>query len=198
MQNQQTFNLDPQRAEGSFRVDDESLEEKCLEFALTLGLDQPVSVRVLEAALRDEAYSRNLLASRRNSVMLNYLLAHPPKLRTATGESHQLSNVELVRRAATALLRWGKVGFTVVDQPTLERRRAACLSCPHLTDAPDKLLYKLSGIDESQKICELCGCSMRKKIRLTSESCPGRHPEHEDLNRWGEPIQPQEAQSIEG
>jgi hypothetical protein len=198
MQNQQTLNPDPLRAEGSLRVDDENLEEKCFEFGLTLGLDQPVAVQVLEAALRDEAYSRNLLASRRNSVMLNYLLAHPPKLRAATGESHQLSNVELVRRAATALLRWGKVGFTVVDQPTLERRRAACLSCPHLTDAPDKLLYKLSGIDESQKICELCGCSMRKKIRLTSESCPGRHPEHEDLNRWGEPIQPQEAQSIEG
>ena len=183
MQNQQTLN--PERAEIPLGMDAD-VEEKCLQLGLTLGLDEPVSVQVLEAALRDESYSHNLLAGRRNPVMLKYLLSHPPKS-GANGGAPQLSNVELVRRAASALLRWGKVGFTVVDQPTLERRRAACLSCPHLADPPDKLLYKLTGTDEGQKICDLCGCNVRKKIRLTSESCPGRHPEQEGLNRWGEP-----------
>ncbi|HXD31432.1 MAG TPA: hypothetical protein VN643_09960 [Pyrinomonadaceae bacterium] len=186
MQNQQTLNPDSKSVEVSPRVDDD-LEEKCLELGLTLGLDEPVSVQVLEAALRDEVYSHNLLASRRNPVMLKYLLANPPKARATGGEPPQFSNVELVKRAASALLRWGKVGFTVVDQPTLERRRSACLSCPHMIDPPDKLLYKLTATDESQKICDLCGCSVRKKIRLTSESCPGRHPEQEGLSRWGEP-----------
>ncbi len=186
MQNQQTLNTDSESAEVSLRADND-LEEKCLELGLTLGLDEPVSVRVLEAALRDEIYSHNLLASRRNPVMLKFLLANPTKPPATGGAAPQFSNVELVRRAASALLRWGKVGFTVVAQPRLERRRAACLSCPHMIEPPDQLLYKLTGTDESQKICDLCGCSVRKKIRRTSESCPGRHPEQEGLNRWGEP-----------
>ena len=187
MQNQQTLNADSEHAEVPLGADEDSLEEKCLQLGLTLGLDEPVSVQVLEAALRDEVYSHNLLASRRNSVMLKFLLANPPKPSATDGGPAQLSNVELVRRAASALLRRGKVGFTVVDQSTLQRRRAACLSCPHLVEPPDKLLYQLTGTDESRKICELCGCNVRKKIRLTSESCPGPHPEQEGLNRWGEP-----------
>jgi|SRR5215471_2589428 len=187
MQNQPTLNPDQEPAEVSTLSDDENLEEKCLELGLTLGLDEPVSLQVLETALRDEVYSHNLLASRRNPVMLKYLLANPPQACVIGGAPTQFSNAELVRRAARALLRWGKVGFTVVDQPTLQRRRAACLSCPHLVDPPDKVLYKLTGTDESQKICDLCGCSIRKKIRLTSESCPAPHQEQQGLNRWGEP-----------
>ncbi|MGH8532703.1 MAG: hypothetical protein ACREV1_08265 [Gammaproteobacteria bacterium] len=187
MENERTLDPNSEPATVSFQYDESSLEEKCFELALTLGLEEAVSVQVLEAALRDEGYAHNLLVSRRSPVMLKFLLANPPKPRTANGELGQFSNAELVRRAALALLKWGQVGFTVVDQATLERRRAACLNCLHLTEPPDKLLYKLTATGDNNKICALCGCSIRKKTRLTSESCPDRHPEQKGLSRWGEP-----------
>lgn len=182
MENQQTF----ENKQIPFEGDEENLEGKCLEFAETLGLDEPVSVAVLEAAISDESYAHNLMTSRRSPVMLQYLLANPPKPRATAGQQ-RFSNTELVKKAATAILKWGKVGFTVVDQDTLERRRAACFSCSHLIDPPDQVVYRLTGADESQKICELCGCNVRKKIKLPTESCPDRHPDQASMNRWGEP-----------
>lgn len=184
MENQQI--LDSNFAPVLPETDGNSLEQKCLEFAQTLGLDQPVSVQVLEAALRDETYAHNLLVGRRSPAMMKVLLANPPKQKSAPSNQPQFSNVELIQKAATALLRWGKVGFSVVDQATLERRRTACMSCPNLSAPPEKLVYKLAQIDDSEKICSLCGCNVRKKVKLPSEFCPDRHPEQAGLNRWGE------------
>lgn len=167
----------------------DTLQQKCLEFAQTLGLQEPVSVQVLEAAVRDETYARNLLASRRTPSTLTFLLARPPRPRSPNSAPRQHANGELIRRAAVALLRWGKVGFSVVDRATLERRRAACLSCDHLIDPPDRLVYQLAAAADNKKICDLCGCSAWKKTKLPTESCPVRHPDRDSMSRWGEPWQ---------
>jgi hypothetical protein len=179
-------------------TDAQTLEESCMEFARTLGLERPVSPHVLEAALRDETYARHLLTSRRSPTMLEYLLTHPPKPRASAAEPPEFSQVDLAKRAAAALLRWGMVGFTVVDKETLERRRAACMSCPNLTAAPGKLIYKLTLADESDMICGLCGCSVRKKMKLSSESCPAPHPEVHGMSRWGEPRQSEAGDAASG
>jgi hypothetical protein len=196
MENQTTIN-EP-RGSAPTPPDAQALEESCMDFALTLGLERPVSAQVLEAALRDETYARHLLTSRRNPTMLTYLLAHPPKPRASAAAPPKFSDVELVKRAATALLRWGKVGFTVVGKETLERRRAACMSCPNLTAAPGKLIYKLTLADESDMICGLCGCGVRKKMKLSSESCPAPHSELPGMSRWGEPRHPEAGDAASG
>jgi hypothetical protein len=162
------------------------LEERCRDLADTLGLDDPVPVEVLEAAVHDETYAHNLLASRRSPSLLRHLLAHPPKARS-DGAPPELRNGELAKRAAVALLRWGAVGFSVVDSATLERRRTACLRCPNVTGAPRARIYKLALADESSMICGLCGCSVRTKTKMPSESCPAEDPELPGTSRWGEP-----------
>lgn len=179
--------LNSEDGQMSLAAEEGSLEQQCLEFAQTLGLGQAVPRQVLEAALRDETYAHNLLASRRSPPMLRHLLANPPKQRSDGVQSPQFSNAELVRKAALALVRWGAVGFSTVDKVTLERRRAACLSCPNLADPPDKLVYKLAAIESNQKICALCGCNVWKKTKLPTESCPASDLEHAGISRWGDP-----------
>lgn len=183
-------------------VMDNTIEEGCKEFAMILGLDEPVSPEVLMAALADETYAHNLLTCRKQPAFLKHLMAHPPRSRAtapaanSSAEVIETSNLELIGRAGKALLNWGKVGFAVVDDETLKRREDACLSCPNLEE-PKKLLQKLVGSTASPdkigrrmgaKTCRLCGCNTSKKIRLPSESCPDKHPMSEGLTRWGEPF----------
>jgi hypothetical protein len=161
----------------------EELLEERLEFGLSLGLQDPVSLKVLQASLQDETYAHNLRVSSRTPALLKMLLANPPKPLQAPPS---FSTAELAARAAEALARWAKTGFSVVDQATLERRRHACNSCPNLRSAPDQAAYKLAP--GANQICVLCGCKVSLKMRMPSESCPDRHPEREGVTRWGEPL----------
>ncbi len=130
--------------------------------------------------------------------------ATPPSAATAaatsaedagSGAAGTPGNLELVGRAAQAFLRWGKAGFSTVDRETLERRENACLACPHLSE-PDRLLQKLAGRAAAEevgsrtgkRICGQCGCTVGRKMRLASESCPVAHPTLVGLTRWGEPV----------
>jgi hypothetical protein len=159
----------------------EELLQERLEFGRSLGLEEPVSLGVLHAALRDQTYAHNLRVSSRTPALLKVLLMNPPKLRQAP----PFSTAEIAGRVAEALVRWTKTGFSVVDEATLERRRKACYSCPNLSTPPDQLVYKLTPAGGD--ICALCGCKINSKIRLPTESCPDRHPEREGETRWGEP-----------
>lgn len=175
---------------------DQQVEQKCLEFAQVLGLSEPVSPRVLQAATEDETYANNLLVSRQQPTFLNYLLANPPQIKLSEPVPEEKSNLELVGKAGQALLRWAKTGFSVVDDGVLERRENACLACPNLL-APEKLVQKLIpsgkvsqkvGQRTGDKVCQLCGCNVGKKIRLTTESYPDKHPSAAGMTRWGEPL----------
>ncbi|HYF32997.1 MAG TPA: hypothetical protein VD993_17855 [Chitinophagaceae bacterium] len=164
------------------------VQEACTKFGKLLGLDGPVPQDVLYAAIEDEDYARNLLLCRRNSVMLTNLLMQPAGVTaTATAANGNYSNLQLIGKAAKALLDWSKTGFSTVDERTYERRLAACHRCDQLEAPPDKLLYKISlGKKEDKRTCKSCGCVVSRKARLTSDSCPLEDPANPGFNRWGE------------
>ena len=163
------------------------IAEKCVEFGKILGLDEPVSESVLNAALSDSSYAHNLLTSRRSPTFLRHLLDNPPTDGIAKIKPEEKSDVQLLKQISVAMWNWSKTGFSTVDDAVFQKRRDACMQCPNLEDVPDKLLYKvISGNDSNQKICSLCGCAVAKKARLSSESCPDKHPNQSGLSRWEE------------
>lgn len=169
--------------------------DKRAVFGEILGLAGPVDERVLLGALADQVYARNLLVSRRDASFRDYLLAHPPAVAAADEARRPASNAELVRKAGRSLVDWARTGFSTVDLDVLERREEACLACPHLV-TPTRLLQKTTGSKRmgaqvgkrtGDKVCDLCGCNVARKIRLTSESCPGLEPGRPAYTRWGDP-----------
>jgi len=100
----------------------------------------------------------------------------------------KLSNSRLALYAGRALWNWSKAGFATVDEETFQRRIGICLVCPNMMRAPKRLAYQLADDGETDaRICVLCECSISRKARWASESCPEQDPSHPDVNRWGEP-----------
>lgn len=169
------------------------VQAHCAEFGKILGLDRPVSEEVFRAALADESYAANLLTCRRDPDLLRYLLARP------TSRAEELAAKELLARAASSLARWAKAGFTVVDKEVYRRRLSACANCPHLRVPPSgrrRLLYALTGAGSGdESVCGLCGCSVTRKARLTSEACPAPHPDQAHHTRWREPAPESRSES---
>ena len=155
------------------------LADLCAAFGAALGLDGPAPRRTLEAALSDDAYAGNLLASRRHPKLLRNLVDAPPRT-SRRGAGTGLSGLALARTAAVALARWAGAGFSTVDEAARGRRAAACLACPH----------RLPPAAEGLGRCGLCGCPLGRKIRMTSETCPGDHPSRPGETRWGDPVTP--------
>lgn len=170
-------------------LDGETFAEKCLTFGYVLGLEAAVPENVLVAALEDAAYAKSLLMHRGSAHMYD-LLNNPPQ---------KLSNISpssLISKAGKALLQWGLSGFPTVSKATLKRREDACLACPNLT-ASVSVLQKITassaisneiGRRTGNKACGLCGCVVRNKMRLETETCPEEMKETPGLNRWGEPF----------
>lgn len=168
----------------------ETIEDRCQTFAYMLGLDQPVPERVLVAALEDAVYMRRLLASSNNIQVLYELINNPP----VANSRKTFSNTELVSKAGKALLRWAVSGFATIGKEQLRTREDACLSCPNLID-PVSALQRYSapssvgedvGSRTGNMICSSCGCVVRNKIRLVTESCPEHIAGDHTTNRWGE------------
>jgi hypothetical protein len=160
-----------------------TLEQRLAVFGDILEIGEPVSRQVLFGALHDATYARNLLVSRRSPPHLHYLLSNPPAVEIPEQHAQVPSNGKLLQKAGMAAA-------------TLERRETACLECPHSV-APTRLLQKIlpSGKTSTQighrtgdNVCDLCGCSLKRKMRLTSESCPSRDPARPEVTRWGEAI----------
>jgi hypothetical protein len=177
----------------------DSFDDLCLRLGDFLGIGKAVPLKVLLRAINDPAYANDLIVSRNMPGFLQPLFDDPQTAFYAThdvqGREQEKSNSELLSKAARAFIGWGKTGFSVVDQTTLERRENACLACPNLT-APEKALQKLAasrldagkiGRRTGNKVCTLCGCNVSKKIRLPGEACPDNHPAEAGKNRWGEP-----------
>lgn len=166
-------------------LSDLTFEQQCEQFGRILMLDGPVSNIVMQAAIANPTYANNLLICRREPNLLQHLLSHPPK------PKDELSVSELLSKGALALMNWARAGFTVVDDEVYRRRLEACQQCPELkTPAESKrLLYELVGVKGSDKaMCALCGCAVKRKARLTTESCPAAHPLMAGHTRWAEPM----------
>ncbi|VWC97591.1 hypothetical protein BLA39750_02325 [Burkholderia lata] len=181
------------------------LPEMCIRLGEVLGMDKPVPMPVLLRAIEDPGFAADLITSRGQPGFLTALFddrrtrAYAPSEPSAGTQSA----VALAGKAAAAMLRWGKAGFSTVDAQTLERRESACLGCPNLRD-PESGVQKmvLVGAVTDQvgrrlggKVCGLCGCVVHKKIRLPTEACPDTHPVKSGLTRWDEPIPAEALQS---
>jgi hypothetical protein len=160
--------------------------EQCRQFGEILGIGEPVAESVLAAAIENPTYATNLLVCRGRPDLLATLLSRPPRRRDAAA----MSSGELMRKGVEALWRWGRTGFSVVEDAVLQRRLAACETCPNLSSPPadKKLLYVLAGsMGTRQPVCRRCGCVVTRKARLPGESCPDPHPELPGVSRWSEP-----------
>lgn len=169
----------------------DSFQDICSRMGTFLGLDEQVPENAMHRAIEDQDYANNLIMCRDAPGFLKVLLNDP-----VNGQYAKVSNTALIKKATGAFLRWGKAGFSVVSEEILETRENACLGCEYIS-APQTVLQKLVTSKATEQIgkrvadcvCKLCGCSLSKKIRLPSESCPAVHPENSQLNRWGEPTQ---------
>lgn len=179
------------------------------QFAAILGVDTALPEAVLRRAVVDSTFAHRLLVSRNAPRMLAALIADPANRRfdrratehadasppaqpdaespAASGVPGQPSSLALLGKATTALARWAATGFTHADAATLERRLSACSACPNLQAAPDSLAYRATGA-RGAGVCGLCGCPVERKARMSTENCPGAHPDNPAMTRWGDPI----------
>ncbi|MGN6253461.1 MAG: hypothetical protein ACTHO8_00505 [Solirubrobacterales bacterium] len=161
------------------------LEEACERLGELLELEGPVSEEVAAAAATDQIYARNLLSTRDAPALLEHLLANPPEVR------EEPSTLALGGRLAQAMVRWGRTGFTVVDEETRQQRLAACAACPHQMEANrHPTLHRWLADGERPMVCGLCGCALARKTRLGSERCPDEDPDRPGFDRWGLPYEP--------
>lgn len=168
----------------------QSCEDQCAQLAKILGLDQPVSPAVLEAALRDPLYVQNLLVSRGEPRFLDRLLANPP----ATPAEGVPTVSELLAEAAKSLGKWAMTGFSTVSEERYGERLAACQACPHLRRPPEnrRVLYAAAGAKRDERsLCGKCGCVVSAKARRPHDTCPDPHPTTPGVNRWGDRRQPE-------
>lgn len=177
----------------------DSFDELCARMGNFLGIGKAVPPKVLLRAIDDPPFADNLILCRNTPGFLQPLFDDPKTAQydqaAKEDQKKSRSNTELITKAATAFLKWGRTGFSTVDEATLERRENACLSCPNLT-APEKKLQKLvavkldkerTGRRTGDKTCRLCGCNVSRKMRLPGESCPDSHPAISGVTRWNEP-----------
>ena len=159
-----------------------------------LGLDGPAAPEVTHRALKDSDFAARLMGTRKFPEWRNRLLDDPanrlflPAAEPAPAPDGAAREVVLFTRAAAALVQWGAAGFTRADPARISRRLDACHTCPQLTNPPDRMSYNGAGlvIGRDQKSCAACGCFVKAKAVMATESCPERDPEDAALTRWGE------------
>ncbi|CAN5901550.1 hypothetical protein BH11BAC7_BH11BAC7_31260 [soil metagenome] len=168
-------------------VSGQSFAEKCRTFGYVLGLENPVPENVLAAAIENPDYAKRLLMQR-GSDHLYDLLNNPPEKRA------KISPASLISKAGKAIVLWGLSGFPTVSKQVLEKREDACIACPHLK-ASTLVLQKITasskisntaGHRTGNKSCAICGCVIRNKIRLETETCPMEDAANPGMNLWGE------------
>lgn len=165
------------------------------QFQVFLGSEKPVPPAVLRRALADDMFAHYLIVCRNHQPHLTSLF-NDPRNRTyeRPDDIEEKSSILLAAKAAKAFMKWGKAGFSQVDEETFEQRFSACESCEYLVQPPKKLIYKLVASKRSdQRVCSACGCVASRKARLSTESCPVAGRDNPSLNRWGQPMPAKDA-----
>jgi len=164
-----------------------SMNDALSDFATTLRAvlrrSEDMPAELLHRAAADPLFLNALIAHRDEPQALAGLLEQTPRSVPKWAEP---PSATLFFRAAKALVRWGKAGFREVDAETFERRRNACLQCPHLGSPGKQWVYRLTA-DREKSLCGLCGCAIDRKARLPTEECPVADPARPGMTRWGEP-----------
>jgi len=174
----------------------DSFQDMCDRMTTFLGMKTRMPENAMRRAIDDPDFANDLITCRNAPDFLEALLGDPGNESYAITKTEAgISNIELLKKASGALLRWGKAGFSTVDDEVMEKRENACLGCEYISK-PETALQKLVTSKSKEQIgkrvadcvCKLCGCSLGKKIRLPSEACPAVLPGNDALNRWSEPI----------
>ena len=165
-----------------------SIEEAAAGLGTILGLPGPAPLEATRRALDEPLYARTLLAMRKLPALRDRFLAAPDAVRNAAAPS----SAALAAKAAGSLLKWGMEGARPAKPWVIERRLAACASCPFQAPAPDTLVYRGAkvAVGKDAKICTACHCLTNTKAAISTEHCPERDPEDPSLSRWGEPWVP--------
>ncbi|WP_318212959.1 MULTISPECIES: hypothetical protein [unclassified Streptomyces] len=145
-------------------------EESPASIARQLGIPpQRLTESVLTRITEDPFYLHHLEMCRTDPMMLDLLLG--PE--TAEPAPSAIRTGELLSRASVAMARWAASGFGRVSDEVHEKRMDACRGCEHLSLPSTSKLYRLTGTAAREKsVCGLCGCDVRRKTKLPTESCP--------------------------
>src|SRR5690554_2260667 len=126
---------------------------------------------ILERAKVDSTLRRNLFVCRNDKVLLQRVVekyqAHPENLK-----EEDLSSLHILGNFSKAMVQWAADGFAKVDDEVYQKRLSICISCPHLVKQPNRFTLVNLVANRSESICSLCGCPIRRKAALPSETCP--------------------------
>lgn len=152
----------------------DSSQTMCRELGQYLGLTEPVSPNVLRRAQIDDRFAMHLVMSRGSPKLLQLHLDDPRNEKYAVDpETYQFTNLKLAGSMANAVFQWGRKGFRRLDETVVKARLEICQACPHLIEAPDKLIYKVKlGKKSDPRVCNKCGCVASSKVKIATERCP--------------------------
>ena len=91
----------------------------------------------------------------------------------ASGE-HLPEGTKLVSTALSRLGAWVGSGLRCVPSVERVRRLQICAGCPHVQTREMRGLHRLVSWQQRDAVCGLCGCIVRHKARLATETCPDR------------------------
>ncbi len=166
--------------------------EEELESALSLiskeiseatGGRETISRKIAAKVAVDPSFAGRLIAKRGSPEGFKEIALQSE--RQGTPKWAPAMTARLALDVARGLARWAAHGFGEVAEDVLEKRRAACLACPNLTEPGDHLFVRKT-LGWTTEVCSLCSCAVEKKIRLPTETCPESDPDNPGLNRWGE------------
>ena len=152
----------------------DSSQAMCQELGRYLGLAKPVSHAVLRRAQLDDRFAMHLVMSRGSQELRQLHLDDPRnKQYEVDAETHEFTNLMLAGNLAHAVFQWGLKGFRRLDESTMKARLEICQACPHLVEAPDKLVYKVKLTKKSDpRVCNKCGCVASAKVKIATDRCP--------------------------
>lgn len=163
-----------------------------------LGLRGPASTGATARVLADPKFALYLTSTRMFPQWRDKLLEDPANQLFAEAlaelplaqEAPSRHIASLARKAAVSLAKWTASGFATVEPWLLQHRLAACAGCDQNVEAPASLLYQISlKLDQSDdRVCNACGCFLRKKASMPFETCPLSATDDATLSRWGDPL----------
>ncbi|WP_421798950.1 hypothetical protein [Haliscomenobacter sp.] len=94
---------------------------------------------------------------------------------------------ELVLGGLKAFWGWMADGFNIVSPERFKKRLLVCYNCPFFQDAGEGLLYDLARkVMGTSPVCGKCGCTIFKKAKIASLSCPLEDPQRPGYTLWGD------------
>ena len=135
---------------------------------------ESVTESLLRRIADDPTFLYHLEVCRSDPQMMAIVMAETDQPSRDKDPINALTNARLLTKAGLALARWSASGFDRVHPEEHARRLRVCYSCEHLSSPANLLVYKLTSRSDSKSICGLCGCDVRRKAWLITETCPDK------------------------